>query len=255
MGGMGGMSQQNPWGQGGSSAPNPFSPFPQQSQGGLNASRAGSFGDGLQQTPLAPKRPFYAAINKSSPRLLFAVAGLFVVLAAILLGLVYALGSSHSGNNSSNTASTAPNTPTSATATPVAATPTAASSTPDATPTPDGTAYPAQQYIDNAQMAESVDKATLEPKNPTTTFKVGSSMYVVFHLHPPSQGGAVCSYWYLGGKQVTSYPFSVKGTQQASYTFATYGSPGDAYVDLYWASSKSCSDKVLAQHVTFTVTA
>src|SRR6185437_9834951 len=97
------------------------------------------------------------------------------------------------------------------TATTASTTPTAASSTPDAGATPTGTAYPGQQYIDGAQMAMGINKQTLQATNPTTTFKVGSAMYVVFNLHPPTQGGAVCSYWYLGGKQVTSYPFAVKG--------------------------------------------
>ncbi len=255
-GNMGGAGQQNPWGQGSSSSSSPYSPFPQQNQGGPNANRVGGFSGGLEQSPLSPGRPYTPQKSKMNPRLLFIIAGLFVFLAAMLLGLVYILGSSNSGSPSPNTANTNPNTTSnSATATPVSATPTTSASTPDPNATPAGTAYPGQQYIDGAQMATGVNKTTLAPTNPTTTFKVGSSMYVVFNLHPPTQGGAVCSYWYLGGNQVTSYPFAVKGSSRASYTYATYGSAGQGYVELYWASSKSCSDKVLAQHVDFTVTA
>lgn len=255
-GGMGGVGQQNPWGQGNSPMPNAYSPFPQPNQGGLDANRVS--GGGLQQSPLSPRRPYTPPPkSKTNPRLLFIVAGLFVFLAAMLLGLVYILGSSNSGNSpQNNTANTGQNTPSSqATTTPAGVTPTTDTTTPDANASPTGTVYPGQQYIDGAQMAAGVDKTTLQPQNPTTTFTVGSSMYVVFNLHPPSTGGAVCSYWYLGGTQVTSYPFAVKGTSRISYTYAKYGSAGQGYVELYWASDKTCSDKVLAQHVDFTVTA
>ena len=269
-GGMGGANQPNNlWGQGSAPTPGSFSPFSQASQGGLNANGNSWQGNAPQQSPLSPQRPSSApTLNKLNPRLLFMVAGLFVLLAAMLLGLVFVIGS-HSGGSSPNTASTSLNTSTGKStpqaAATQAATPTDTSSTPDpnATSTPDanstpaanGTAYPGQQYIDSAQMAAGIDQTTLQAVNPSTTFKVGSSMYVVFQLHPPSQGGAVCSIWYLGGKQLTTFASAVKPTSHASYTYAIYGSPGQAYVELYWASSKSCSDKVLAQHVDFTVTA
>ena len=252
--------QNNPWGQGNTPVPGSYSsPFLPQNQGGLSANRSGGQGDG--PAPFAPRRSFSpSSISKMNPRLLLIVAGLFVFLAAMLLGLVYILSSSHSGGTSPTTASTNAHSSTAnstqATATQAGSTP-AATSTPDASasPTDTGTAYPGQQYIDGAQMAAGVDQQTLQATGPTTTFKVGSPMYVVFKLHPPSQGGAVCSYWYLGGKQVTAYPFPIKGGSHGSYTYATYGSAGQAYVELYWASDKSCSDKVLAQHVDFTVTA
>ena len=258
-GSMAGIGKQNPWEQANGPTPGSYSPFPQQNQGGPNANTTmGAPGNGLQQAPFSPRRPYPPQKNKLNPRLLFIVAGLFIFLAAMLLGLVYVLGSANSGNSSKSTASTNPNNTTNnGTAASKGSTPTASTATPNASasPTDTGTTYPGQQYIDGAQMAMGVNKTTLQPQNPTTTFKIGSSMYVVFNLHPPAQGGAVCSYWYLGGNQVTTYPFAVKGSSQASYTFATYGSAGQGYVELYWASSKSCSDKVLAQHVNFTVTA
>lgn len=260
-GNMGGAPQQSSWGQ--TPPPGPFSPFTQQNQGGpttpMNSGFNSEVGSGLQQSPLSPRRPYTPPPSgKSNPRLLFMAAGLCVLLAAMLLGLIYILGSSGSGNPS-QTANTNSNTPASNTGTtPASASPTAVDTTTptaDASPTASGTAYPGQQYIDGAQMAEGVNKKTLQPTNPTTTFKVGAAMYVVFKLHPPSQGGAVCAYWYLNGNQVTPFAFAVKSTSHASYTYATYGSAGPAYVELYWASSTSCTDKVLAQHVDFTVTA
>jgi hypothetical protein len=104
-------------------------------------------------------------------------------------------------------------------------------------------------------MALGVDKQ-LQATNPTTTFKLGTTMYVVFKLHPPSQGGAFCAYWFQNGKQITQpYTYPVKAASRRSYATARYGQAGAGYVELYWASSQSCSDKVLAQHVDFTVTA
>lgn len=248
-GNMGGMPQQNPWGQ---------TAFPQQEQPGQMGSSSfnrGMMGSGLQQTPFPSRRPYTPAKSKSNPRLLFIVAGLCVVLGAVILGVVAMIAASNHGS-SPNAAQNSSNT--SATQRP-SASPTAsganASPTVSDSPTATGTSYPGQQYIDGAQMAMGVDKHTMQPQQPTTTFKVGSTMYVVFNLHPPSQGGAVCAYWYLSGKQVTSFASAVKGSNHASYTYAIYGNPGSAYVELYWASDKSCSDKVLAQHVDFTVTA
>jgi hypothetical protein len=255
----GGASQQNPWGQPISPPPGPFSPLSQQNQGSLPANNIQGLGGGLQQTPFQPRRPSYRTApqqSKVNPRLLLIIASLFVVLAAVLLIVVFALASASGGSPSSTASSnTNPNSGSRPTAT-VQSTPTASASTPAASTTPtDTSAYPGQQYIDGAQMAAGVDKKTLQAVNPTTTFKAGTPMYVVFALHPPGTGGAVCSYWYLGATQVTSYPFAVRATSKASYTYATYASAGSGYVELYWASSKSCSDKMLAQKVEFTVTA
>jgi cytoskeletal protein RodZ len=206
---------------------------------------------------LPPRQPISAKKNKSNPRVLFIVAGLCILLGAVLLGVIAMIVFSSSGKTT-NSANTNGNTPANGGTTPQAvaspsASDTGASPTADASPSASGTPYPGQQYIDSAQMVTS-DPATTPNQQPTTTFKVGSNMYVTFKLHPPSQGGAVCSYWYLGGKQVTSYVSAVKRSSHSSYTYAIYGNPGQAYVELYWASDKSCSGKILAQHVDFTVT-
>lgn len=258
-GNMGGMPQQNPWGQ--AASPGAYNTFPQQEQPGQFGSGSarmagfnGGMGSGFQQTP-PPRRPYTLEKSKSNPRLLFVVAGLCVILGAVLLGVVAMIASSSRGS-SPNTAQTSQNT--TSTQQPSASPTTSgaeASPTVSDSPTATGTAYPGQQYIDGAQMATGVDKQTMQPQQPTTTFKVGSNMYVTFNLHPPSQGGAVCSYWYLNGNQVTSYASAAKPSSRASYTYAIYSNAGSAYVELYWASDKSCSDKVLAQHVDFTVTA
>lgn len=263
-GNMGGMPQQNPWGQ--AASPGAFSPFTQQgqqNQSGPYSPGMGNFNNNMGASPMVPRRPMPPPKNKANPRTLFMVAGLCVVVGALILGLIAVLVFSNSGKPSPNTANSNGNSanasPTSGNTQQAAATSTAnASASPttgSASPTVTGTAYPGQQYIDGAQMVASAPTSA-QPQQPTTSFKVGSNMYVTFNLHPPSTGGAVCSYWYLSGNTnpVTTYQQAVKGSSRSSYTYAIYGSAGQAYVELYWASDKTCADKVLAQHVDFTVT-
>lgn len=248
----GGAGQRNLWGQGNAPAAGAYTPFSQHNQATLQASRMGGPGDGPPQAPLVPRSPYATPRSKVRPRLLFMAAALCVFLASLLLGLVYILGSTNN-NSPANQSGTTPNSAsTNATATAASSAPTAT----QAAASPTSTPYPGQQYIDHAQMAQGVDPHTLQAENPTTTFPVGSRMYVVFQLHPPGQGGAFCIYWYQNGKQVTTpYAYPVRPTSQKSYSYATYGQAGESYVDIYWASTTRCTDQLLAQHVTFTVTA
>ena len=266
-GNAGGVPPQNPWTQVASTTA-PKTGFNQgvAGQNGLN----GSPRPGLQQSSLPPRRPYEQQKKRKNAQIMFIIAGLCVVLSALILIFVAVMGSGNSGsppataNTNTNTtnASTATASASQPTATPTTAqtdvTPTSTASTPttDGTPGANGTPYPGQQYISNAQMAAGVDNATLQPQNPTTTFKSGSNMYVIFSLSPPSTGGEVCLNWYLNGTQITQSNFPVKGTSKGSYAYAVFGagSSGSAYVELYWATDSSCANETLAQHIDFTVT-
>ena len=125
---------------------------------------------------------------------------------------------------------------------------------PTVIPSPTAGAFPGQQYIDNPQMANAVNINTAQPLLPTTTFKVNQKIFVTFNIHPDGKSGAVCLYWYLNNKSVTQFPFAVTANAKAGYSYAIYGGTGPAYVEIFWASTTSCSDKILAQHVTFTLT-
>ncbi len=103
-------------------------------------------------------------------------------------------------------------------------------------------------------MASAIDQKTEKPTQLATTFKTNQKIYVTFQLHPAGQSGAVCLLWYLNGRQVTSYNFATGKYDIPSYSYAIYGSTGAGTVEVYWASSTSCSDKQLAQRVDFTVT-
>lgn len=274
---MGGMPQQNPWGQtpapqqnswGQTPAPGPYNQYPQQNEGWQNGTGMSGFngnglagfnndmGSGLQQTPFTPQRPTPPTKKKTSPAM--RVALVCFILSIVIVGFVGAVAIFNSNKGNSPTASS--NTPqaTATSTTAPSASPTTASATPtgtaNASPTASGTAYPGQQYITSAQMVAS-DPSKTPNQQPATSFVVNTNMYVTFTVNPPSSGGAVCSQWYLGGNQVTTYPQAIRAGSKSSYTWATYQSPGQAYVQLYWASDKSCSDEVLAQQVNFTVTA
>jgi hypothetical protein len=243
-GNAGNAPQQSFWGQATTASP-PFNP-------------QGQSGPQGQPPPFSTRPPYPPKRNKQGSGLGFLVAGLCVLLGATLLVAIYvvAKGSAHSGNTAQTSTTTANNTQTQVTASQAQATPTATPiASPSAIPTTT-TAYPGQQYIDGAQMAMGVDQSTMQPQQPTTSFPLNSTMYVIFNLHPPTQGGAVCTAWFLNGDStpVTTYAFPVSGTLQASYADAQYQTPGQAYVDLYWANDKSCSGQLLAQQIKFTVT-
>ncbi|MEO7019516.1 MAG: hypothetical protein ABI234_05140 [Ktedonobacteraceae bacterium] len=256
----------NPWGQ--EVSPNPNMPVYQQGpqnlfqgfQGPVNqfgtipgqiSETPGSMRSGLPQSSLAPRRPFTPSPKKTGAGLKIALVGL--ILATLLLVGIAILGFSGLGKSSPSTTNITA--PTANTQQQTAPSPTTASASPTANASATGTPYPAQQYIDGAQMATGVDKTTRLPTQTTTTFQVGTQMYVTFNLHAPAQGGAFCPLWYLHGNAITDLKgYAARPGNYPSYTFANYTSPGPAYVEIYWASDKTCADKVLAQHVDFTVT-
>ncbi|HLX57823.1 MAG TPA: hypothetical protein VKR83_12425 [Ktedonobacteraceae bacterium] len=206
-------------------------------------------GSNIQQdfTPNVPQRPSPPqpppTRRSHNPRAGYIIAGICVLAGAILLIFVYFMATGPGNNTTGNTG-----TPASTHAAP-AVTPTSSAST----PSPTATTYPGQQYINNAQMS-SVQPSASQPAQPATTFKVNQQAYVAFDINTSGQSGAVCLIWYLNGKAVFNYAFAVGEHSTSSYAYATYGTPGTAYVELYWASSTSCSDQVLAQHVDFTIT-
>ena len=179
----------------------------------------------------------------------FIVAGLCVITGALILVFVYFMAL---GLPSTNTTSAYAGIP-EATST-ILASPTAGVPSPTALPSPTLGTFPAQQYIDNPQMASKVNTNTAQPLKTATTFKVNQKIYVTFNIHPNRKGGAVCLLWYLNSRIVTQYPFAVTASANAGFSYAIYGGAGGGYVEIYWASSTACSDKILAERVNFTVT-
>lgn len=180
----------------------------------------------------------------------FIVATIFVATGALLLVLVYILALGLPMHNALSALTGTPQATRS-----ILPTPTTAASTPTALPTPTTSAFPGQQYINSPQMASAINFNTAQPIQITTTFKVNQRIYVTFAIQPNGKSGAICLYWFLNNHAVTQFPFPVTAAARAAYSYAIYGSTGNGYVEIYWASTTACSDRILAQHVTFTVTA
>lgn len=225
---------KDPWGQAPqhSAYNEPPAETPQQ------LSQPGFFSAGTP-SPLQARSPR----NSRNMKLGFTVAGLCVVIGGLILIFVYFIAIGLPGGSSNNTTNSTSHRSTLTTAPTVAFSPAATA-----------TVYPGQQYIDNAQMASAIDTTTKQPAQLTTAFKTNQKMYVIFQLHPPGHGGAVCLLWYLNGKQVTQFSFAASAYSKLSYAYSIYGEAGAGYVEIYWASTTKCTDQVLAQHVDFTVT-
>jgi hypothetical protein len=125
-------------------------------------------------------------------------------------------------------------------------------STPVLSPTP---TYPAQQYVDTVQLASAVNTRTAQPMTPATSFKVRQQIFVTFTVHPGGHAGAVCLRWFLNNQYYSHYEFPVDATTQPAYSYTFAGVPGPGYVQIYWASTVACTDRLLAQQANFTVTA
>jgi hypothetical protein len=201
-----------------------------------------------EYSPIPPPQ-FTPPPGPGNRKLGFIVAGLCILAMSLILISVYFSATGLPGGHSSNSASTThTGTQNVSTSTPTLV-PTAT-----AIPSHTGTTHPGKQYIDSARTSAAVDSNTLQPSQFTTTFKTGQNIYVSFQVHPQRHAGTVCLIWYLTSKPIITFSLHVSATSKYSYAYAIYGGSGSAYLELYWASSTQCSDKVLAQHVAFTVT-
>lgn len=187
--------------------------------------------------------------GSSSGFLGFVIAGLCVVTGGLLLIFVYFTGLSLPQSNSLSVNGITPVAtqaiiPSSTTAITPTITPTATKST----------AFPGEQYINDPQMASSINAATAQPLKTTTTFAVNQRIYVTFTIHPNGKSGAVCLAWYLNNHLVNQFAFLVSASAGSGYSYDLYGAAGPSYVRISWASTTACSDALLAQQVSFTVT-
>jgi len=190
------------------------------------------------------------ARDSSTSFLGFVIAGLCVVTGGLLLIFVYFTGLSLPQSNSLSMNAITPVAtqaiiPSSTTA---AATPTVALS-----PTQSAT-FPGEQYIGNPQMASSINTTSAQPLQTASSFAVGQKIFVTFDIHPNGKSGAVCLAWYSNNHPVNQFAFPVSASAGAGYSYDIYGATGSAYVQISWASTTACSDALLAQQVSFTVT-
>jgi hypothetical protein len=182
----------------------------------------------------------------------FIIASVCVITGGLLLILVYfiAAGLPPSTTQTQSITTGSPVVTATPHSTPTAVVPTP---TPKPTPTASIGAFPAQQFIANPQMASAVNMTTAQVIQPATTFRVGQRVYVTFAIHPDSRSGAVCLLWYSNARTFSHFEFAVSSNSTVAYSYTYYATSGPAYVEIYWASDISCSDKMLAQRVNFTV--
>lgn len=182
----------------------------------------------------------------------FMLAGICIFCGAALLLCVFLLAQSPVPDSQPPTLSNiAPPAHTPVALTSVVDTPTPTA--PSVTPTP---TFPAQEYAFNAQMASAADDVTGRPTVLTTSFKVKQKMIVAWQVDPHGQYGAICVRWYINDQYQAFADYGGIAVRPASLRGFSYIYPGVAgpgYVELYWASNVSCTDKVLAQRVDFTV--
>jgi hypothetical protein len=180
-----------------------------------------------------------------SARFGFTLAGVLVGVGGVLLLLIAMIAPGLTAPSPTPVQSVVTQRPSTFVPTPVP------SSTPALSPTP---TYPAQQYVDTVQLASAVNTRTALPMTPTTTFKVKQQIFVTFMVHPGGHAGAVCLRWFLNNQYYSHYEFPVGAVTQPAYSYTFAGVPGPGYVQIYWASTVACIDRLLARQADFMVT-
>lgn len=235
--------------------------YSDQGQAAGQYQQLGQFSAPVMNTP-SPQQAYIAQtelpLNPQPPRPKqrstgFTIAGLFMITGGLILLFVFFMAQSLPGSAAPQ-AGVHDATKANIAAKPSVA-PTQAAVTPSPTTAPDTMAtptYPGQKYIDSAQMASSVNTYTALPAQPGTKFAVNQRIYVTFSVHSGGTNGYACLIWYINKAPIINYTMPVGSTTHA-YSYASIGNRGPAYVEIYWASTGACTDKVLAQHVDFTV--
>ncbi len=207
----------------------------------------------IQEVLALPTPPQLPGTGNRTTAIGFGLAGLCTGVACLLLLFVYVIAqtlpatSNGSPARLGGSALVTQNTPT--------INPGPKATAPIASPT---ATYSGQQYITNAQTSTTINFATAQPTFPTSTFKVGQTIYITFSVRPHAQTGAICLLWYINATQFASYPFAISTTSTtAAYSYANTGNVGPGYVEIYLENAPSCLDpnKILGAHVDFTVTA
>ncbi len=113
----------------------------------------------------------------------------------------------------------------------------------------------AASILTNPQMASAID-SNYKPTTLTSTFTVGQAIYATFNISSTSPDGYILGKWYGDGTYAFSSNILKKSAGDTTgYLAARYNRAISGSVELYWCTLKDCSDKKLADVLTFTVTA
>lgn len=190
--------------------------------------------------------------SKLTPRFGFTISGAFIITGMLLLIFVFLMSLSLAPASSITSSQITPLTPTTMS---TQNTPTTSQTVaPDPTVSPTADAAAGAQFISNVQTASTVNTTTATAIQVATKFKVRQQIYVTFAVHA-NQSGMICLLWLLNGQQFDHYEFPMDSVSTSAYSFTTANAPGTGSIQIYWATRPDCSDKVLAQQASFTVTA
>jgi len=178
-------------------------------------------------------------------RIGFTASSICLIAGALILTFVSIMAQPLLSSNTASSQATHTDTSTTYSATTVPS--------PAITPTPHEN-LPGAQYITDARMASEINESTGQATQYATNFTVNHRIYVTFALNTGNQGGAVCLIWYMNKQYISQYAFPVgKNQLYNSYSYNSMSSAGSGYVEIYWASTVACTNKLLAEHVTFMV--
>lgn len=222
--------------------------------------------------PSTPSEPYYTPSPWAKPtfppdgaalrrqpktRLGITIAAMCFTAGIIIMIFVFIMAQSLSPDNlkSSTSTTSKPKITSVQTPTPVLSTPTSIQATPTLTST-----ATANQYISNVNLASSVDTSTGQPLQTATEFHASQSIYVTMTIQQAAYNGAVCLDWSVNNQ---AYPYANSATpsgatyltQTNAYFYYKPGTVGSGNVQVSWASSTACTDKVLIQTLNFTVIA
>ena len=210
------------------------------------------------QTPTPWLKPTHFPAEGPAPqppkiRLGFTIAAMCFTAGIMILLFVFIVTQSLSPNNPVSSTSTTLKPHTVSTPKQTLPSPITTTSTPMPTPA-------SNQYINNINLASSVDASTGTALQTTTEFHTGQSIYVTMTIHQQAYNGAVCLEWSVNNQ---AYPYANSATpggatylpQTNAYFYYRPGIIGNGTVEVSWSSSISCVNKVFIQTLNFTVVA
>lgn len=191
------------------------------------------------------------------------IAGV-LILACISASVLAARTSPQANNNPTPTVAVSTSQATTAEATPtlaVTATPATTSTNTSASPSGASVVPAAAAIITNPQSASAVNQDTAAPTTLTKTFKAKSFVYITFDLNLSkanidiaTQKAYVEGRFYVDGSYGKNEILPVDRPAPGGYVGVQYLVPGNGAAELYWCMKADCSDRQLAQYVTFTIT-
>jgi hypothetical protein len=202
--------------------------------------------------PLLARKPYSSAQSSAKrTRMGFTIAGLCIIAGSLLLVFVYLIEQGVLPGGRTTTLSAIQPSSTARLDQTAIVTQTPPSSTPATTPTP---TLPGQDLLDTSVLSSSFNEQTGQILQQSTDFKVNQKIYVIFSLHPGGNSHLVCLDWYLNDLSVNKLAFQVNPAYNYKYySFAFMSTSGKGHVDISLASTTTCTDAILAQKLSFTV--